>query len=84
MQNTDNNLFQGLNIPEFTEKFSRDDKCREYFSHQKWEKAFNTAIGEPVWIGSDVDIEHIREFQKSTRSRFLKPFLYLLLAFTSK
>ena len=34
------NMFQGLNILEFTEKFSTDDKCREYLSHQKWEKGY--------------------------------------------
>ena len=33
-------MFQGLNILEFTEKFSTDDKCREYLSHQKWEKCY--------------------------------------------
>lgn len=30
-------MFKGLNILEFTEKFSTDDKCREYLSSQKWE-----------------------------------------------
>jgi hypothetical protein len=33
-------MFQGLNILEFTEKFSTDDKCREYLSRQKWEKGY--------------------------------------------
>lgn len=33
-------MFQGLNILEFTEKFSTDDRCREYLSHQKWEKGY--------------------------------------------
>lgn len=30
-------MFKGLNILEFTEKFSTDDKCREYLSQQKYE-----------------------------------------------
>jgi hypothetical protein len=34
-------MFQGLNVLEFTEKFSTDDKCREYLAHQKWEKGYN-------------------------------------------
>lgn len=33
-------MFQGLNILEFTEKFSTDDKCRGYLSAQKWEKGY--------------------------------------------
>lgn len=35
------NIFQGLNILEFTEKFSTDDKCREYLAAQKWEKGYH-------------------------------------------
>lgn len=31
-------MFKGLNILEFTEKFSTDDKCRAYLSELKWEK----------------------------------------------
>lgn len=33
-------MFQGLNILEFTDKFSTDDKCREYLADQKWEKGY--------------------------------------------
>jgi ISXO2-like transposase domain len=33
-------MFEGLNILEFTEKFSTDDKCRCYLSDQKWEKGY--------------------------------------------
>jgi hypothetical protein len=29
-------MFKGLNILEFAEKFSTEDKCREYLSDQKW------------------------------------------------
>lgn len=35
------NMFQGLNILEFTDKFSTDAKCRDYLSAQKWEKGYN-------------------------------------------
>lgn len=31
-------MFKGLNILEFTERFSTDDKCRAYLSELKWEK----------------------------------------------
>jgi len=34
------NTFQGLNILEFTEKFSTDDKCKEYLSELKWAKGY--------------------------------------------
>jgi hypothetical protein len=37
-------MFQGLNVLEFTERFSTDDKCREYLSDQKWKKVTNAAI----------------------------------------
>lgn len=33
-------MFKGLNILEFTERFSTDDKCRLYLSDQKWEKGY--------------------------------------------
>jgi acetyl-CoA carboxylase beta subunit len=33
-------MFQGLNILEFTEKFSTDDKCSEYLAGQKWKKGY--------------------------------------------
>lgn len=33
-------MFKGLNILEFTEKFSTDDKCRAYLSDQKWENGY--------------------------------------------
>jgi hypothetical protein len=34
-------IFKGLNILDFTEKFSTDAKCREYLSDQKWEKGYH-------------------------------------------
>lgn len=33
-------MFKGLNILEFTEKFSTDDKCREYLSQLKYENGY--------------------------------------------
>lgn len=33
-------IFQGLNILDFTEKFSTDAKCRDYLAAQKWEKGY--------------------------------------------
>lgn len=33
-------MFTGLNILEFTEKFSTDDKCREYLAEIKWENGY--------------------------------------------
>lgn len=33
-------MFKGLNILEFTERFSTDDKCRGYLSDLKWENGY--------------------------------------------
>lgn len=33
-------MFKGLNILEFTEKFSTDDDCREYLSGIKWQNGY--------------------------------------------
>lgn len=33
-------MFKGLNILEFTERFSMDDKCRAYLSELKWEHGY--------------------------------------------
>jgi hypothetical protein len=32
-----NSMFIGLNVLEFTERFSTDDSCRLYLSEIKWE-----------------------------------------------
>ena len=33
-------MFKGLNILEFTEKFSTDDDCRQYLSSIKWQNGY--------------------------------------------
>ena len=33
-------MFKGLNILEFTEKFSTDDDCRQYLSSIKWQNDY--------------------------------------------
>ncbi len=41
-------MFKGLNVLEFTERFSTDDKCRAYLSELKWEKGYQCSnCGHP-------------------------------------
>jgi Transposase zinc-ribbon domain len=33
-------LFKGMNLLEFTDKFKDDESCREYLAHHKWSLGF--------------------------------------------